>query len=141
MKRAALSDPRIAADIRAFFDTSSDELRLHQLERAQQRAPDSAVTTYLLGRRLLALNLPAEAEEALGKAVAGALPDVVAREAWRLLIAADYQAGDCAAVRADLGRMPDLATPLRGEVTEWQARCDFEGRSFNGPLVPRRPFR
>jgi len=141
VKRAALSDPRIAADIRAFFDTSSDELRLHQLERAQQRAPDSAVTSYLLGRRLLALNLPAEAAEALGKAVAGALPDVVAREAWRLLIAADYQAGDCAAVRADLGRMPDLATPLRGEVTEWQARCDFEGRSFNGPLVPRRPFR
>jgi hypothetical protein len=73
--------------------------------------------------------------------VAEPLPDVVAREAWRLLIAADYQAGDCAAVRADLGRMPDLATPLRGEVTEWQARCDFEGRAFKGPLVPRGAFR
>jgi hypothetical protein len=26
-------------------------------------------------------------------------------------------------------------------VTEWQARCDFEGQVFNGPLVPRAAFR
>jgi hypothetical protein len=65
----------------------------------------------------------------------------VKREAWRLLVSGHYQAGDCAAVRNDLGRMPDLAPAVRAEVTEWQARCDFEGRVFTGPLVPRGPFR
>ena len=58
-----------------------------------------------------------------------------------LLASAHYLAGDCAAVRSDLGRMPDLSEALRAEVTEWQARCDFEQRTFNGPLVPRGPFR
>jgi hypothetical protein len=46
VKRAALGDPRIATDIRAFFDTPSDELRLHFLERARRRAPESAMVSY-----------------------------------------------------------------------------------------------
>jgi hypothetical protein len=37
--------------------------------------------------------------------------------------------------------MPDLSDSVRAEVTEWQARCAFEERSFNGPLVPHGPFR
>jgi len=56
-------------------------------------------------------------------------------------VSAHYRAGDCAAVRSDLGRMPDLSEAVRAEVTEWQARCVFEERMFNGPLVPRGPFR
>jgi tetratricopeptide (TPR) repeat protein len=141
VKRAALADSRISAAVHSYFDAPSDELRLWALERARQTVPDSAVVNYLLGRRLLMLGHPAQAAEALQRALAQSLPDAVAREAWRLLVAAHYQTGDCAAVHTDLGRLPDLGAALRAEVTEWQARCDFEGRVFNGPLVPRAAFR
>jgi hypothetical protein len=127
--------------LHAFFDASSDELRLWVLERARESAPEDGVVNYLLGRRLLAVGLPAEAADALGRALSATLPEQVNREAWRLLVSAHYRAGDCGAVRSDLGRMPDLSEPLRAEVTEWQARCTFEEQTFNGPLVPRGPFR
>jgi tetratricopeptide (TPR) repeat protein len=141
VKRAALSDARVRPALHAFFDSGSDELRLWTLERAREAAPEDGVVNYLLGRRLLALGIPAEAAEALGRAVSGSLPEQVTQEAWRLLVSAHYRAGDCAAVRSDLGRMPDLSESVRLEVTEWQARCVFEERAFNGPLVPRGPFR
>jgi len=141
VKRFALSDARVRALLHAFFDATTDELRLWALERARQLAPDDGVVNYLLGRRFLALGLPAEAADALGQALSTTLPEQVNREAWRLLVSAHYRAGDCAAVRSDLGRMPDLSEALRAEVTEWQARCAFEERAFNGPLVPRGPFR
>jgi tetratricopeptide (TPR) repeat protein len=141
VKRVALADSRIRAELHAFFDASSDELRLWALERARQLAPEDGVVNYLLGRRLLALNIPREAADALARALTATLPEQVNREAWRLLVSAHYRAGDCAAVRSDLGRMPDLSDSVRAEVTEWQARCAFEERSLNGPLVPRGPFR
>jgi len=141
VKRVALADSRIRAELHAFFGASSDELRLWALERARQLAPEDGVVNYLLGRRLLALNIPREAADALGRALSATLPEQVNREALRLLVSAHYRAGDCAAVRSDLGRMPDLSDSVRAEVTEWQARCAFEERSFNGPLVPRGPFR
>jgi tetratricopeptide (TPR) repeat protein len=141
VKRAALAQPRIRPALHAFFDAGSEELRLWALERAREASPEDGVVNYLLGRRLLAVGLPVEATEALGRALSATLPEQVNREAWRLLVSAHYRAGDCAAVRADLGRMPDLSDALRTEVTEWQARCAFEERAFNGPLVPRGPFR
>ncbi|HVP62761.1 MAG TPA: hypothetical protein VMT11_19550 [Myxococcaceae bacterium] len=141
VKRAALSDDRVRPALHAFFDASTDELRLWALERAREVAPEDGVVNYLLGRRLLALGIPGEAGEALTRALSATLPEQVSREAWRLLVAAHYRAGDCAAVRSDLGRMPDLSDAVRAEVTEWQARCAFEERTFNGPLVPRGPFR
>jgi len=141
VKRAALSDSRVRPALHAFFDASTDELRLWVLERAREVEPENGVVNYLLGRRLLALGIPDEAAEALGRALSAPLPEQVSREAWRLLVSAHYRAGDCAAVRSDLGRMPDLSEAVRAEVTEWQARCVFEERAFNGPLVPRGPFR
>ena len=141
VKRVALSDARLRPMLHAFFDASSEELRLWVLERARETAPDDGVVNYLLGRRLLAVGLPAAAAEALERALSATLPEQVNREAWRLLVSAHYRAGDCAAVRSDLGRMPDLSDALRAEVTEWQARCAFEERAFNGPLVPSGPFR
>jgi len=141
VKRVALADARLRPMLHAFFDASSDELRLWVLERARESAPEDGVVNYLLGRRLLAVGLPAEAADALGRALSATLPEQVNREAWRLLVSAHYRDGDCAAVRSDLGRMPDLSEPLRAEVTEWQARCTFEEQTFNGPLVPRGPFR
>ncbi len=141
VKRAALADERVRPALHAFFDASTDELRLWSLERARQLAPEDGVVNYVLGRRLLALGIAGEAAEALGRALSTTLPEQVNREAWRLLVSAHYRAGDCAAVRSDLGRMPDLSDAVRAEVTEWQARCAFEERAFNGPLVPRGPFR
>ncbi len=141
VKQAALADAGIRPMLHAFFFASTDELRVWALERAREVAPESGVVNYLLGRRLLGLGISAEAAEALGRALSATLPEQVSREAWRLLVSAHYRAGDCAAVRSDLGRMPDLSDALRTEVTEWQARCTFEERTFNGPLVPRGPFR
>jgi hypothetical protein len=141
VKRVALADARVRPKLHAFFDASTEELRLWALERAREVAPEDGVVNYLLGRRLLAVGLPADAAEALGRALSATLPEQVNREAWRLLVSAHYLAGDCDAVHSDLGRMPDLSEALRAEVTEWQARCDFEQRTFNGPLVPRGPFR
>jgi len=141
VKRAALADGRVRPMLHAFFDASTEELRLWALERAREVASEDGVVNYLLGRRLLAVGLPAEAAEALGRALSAMLPEQVNREAWRLVVSAHYLAGDCAAVRSDLGRMPDLSEALRAEMTEWQTRCDFEQRTFNGPLVPRGPFR
>ncbi len=141
VKRAALGDARVRPMLHAFFDASGDELRLWSLERAREVAPEDGVVNYLLGRRLLLLGIPGEAGEALGRALAATLPEQVGRETWRLVVSAHYRAGDCAAVRSDIGRMPDLSEAVRAEVTEWQARCVFEERMFNGPLVPRGPFR
>jgi tetratricopeptide (TPR) repeat protein len=141
VKREVLADARVRPMLHAFFDASTDELRLWALERAREVAPEDGVVNYLLGRRLLALGIPGEAGDALGRALANSLPEQVSREAWRLVVSAHYRAGDCAAVRSDLGRMPDLSEAVRAEVTEWQARCVFEERMFNGPLVPRGPFR
>jgi hypothetical protein len=141
VKRAALAQPRVRPALHAFFDAGSEDLRLWALERAREASPEDGVVNYLLGRRLLAVGLPGESAEALGRALSATLPEQVNREAWRLLVSAHYRAGDCAAVRADVGRMPDLSDAVRTEVTEWQARCAFEERAFNGPLVPRGPFR
>ena len=141
VKRAALSEIRIRPLLHAYFAASSDEMRLWALERARKLSPDDGVVNYLLGRRLLAVGLPGEAAEAFGRALSVTLPEQVTREAWRLLVSAHYRAGDCAAVRSDIGRMPDLSEAVRAEVTEWQARCAFDERTFNGPLVPRGPFR
>ena len=141
VKRVALADARIRPMLHTFFDATGDELRLWALERAREVAPEDGVVNYLLGRRLLALGAPREAAEALGRALSATLPEQVGREAWRLLVSAHYRAGDCPAVHSDLGRMPDLSDAVRAEVTEWQARCAFEERAFNGPLVPRGPFR
>jgi len=141
VKRTALADARVRPLLRTYFDATSDELRLYALERAREMAPEDGVVNYLLGRRLLAVGSPAEAAAALGRAVSTTLPEQVTREAWRLLVSAHYRAGDCAAVRSDLGGMPDLSDAIRAEVTEWQARCEFEERTFHGPLVPRGPFR
>jgi tetratricopeptide (TPR) repeat protein len=140
VKLAALRDERVRPALHA-FDVPSDELRLWVVERARELAPENGVVNYLLGRRLSTVGPPTEAAEALGRALAADLPEQVNREAWRLLVSAHYRAGDCAAVKTDLGRMPDLSEALRAEVTEWQARCVFDERTFNGPLVPRSPFR
>ena len=118
-----------------------DELRELGLERALAVAPEQPLVHYLLGRKLLELDAPAAAGAHLRTALALGLPSPVDREAWRLRVSADYLAGDCGAVADDAGQLPDFGLGLRAEVTEWQARCAFDVKTFKGPLVPADPFR
>jgi len=104
-------------------------------------APEQPLVHYLLARRLLELGAPAAAAGHLRTALSLGLPSPVDREAWRLRISADYLAGDCGAVADDAGQLPDFGPGLRAEVTEWQRRCAFDVKTFNGPLVPGNPFR
>jgi tetratricopeptide (TPR) repeat protein len=118
-----------------------DELRAIGLERALGTAPEQPLVHYLLGRRLLEMGAPAAAGTHLRTALGLGLPPPVDREAWRLRVSADYLAGDCGAVADDAGQLPDFGPGLRAEVTEWQKRCAFDVKTFNGPLVPANPFR
>ncbi len=143
VKRAALSDPVAGPAIWGFFAADRPEsLRLLALSQAvSDRPAEQSVAHYLLGRRLLALDAPAAAAAHLGKALAGSLPEAVLREAWGLRISADYRAGDCNGVQAEIGKMPDFGTAQHATASEWQARCGFEQKAFQGPLVPRDAFR
>jgi hypothetical protein len=118
-----------------------DELRTVGLLRALGKSPEQPLVHYLLARRLLDLGAPAAAAAHLRTALSLGLPSPVDREAWRLRVSADYLAGDCGAVADDAGQLPDFGPGLRAEVTEWQRRCAFDVRTFNGPLVPANPFR
>ncbi len=118
-----------------------DELRELGLQRALATAPEQPLVHYLLGRRLLDLGAPAAGGAHLRTALALGLPPPVDREAWRLRVSADYLAGDCGAVADDAGQLPAFGPGLRAEVTEWQARCAFDVKTFKGPLVPADPFR
>ena len=119
-----------------------DTVRVLGLMRAVRTSPDQPLLHYLLGRRfLLDEGAPAAAAVHLRQALALGLPPPVDQEAWRLKVSADYRAGDCGGVADDIGQMPDFGPGLRAEVTEWQARCAFDVRTFHGPLVPADPFR
>jgi hypothetical protein len=118
-----------------------DELRTVGLERALSKAPEQPLLHYLLGRRLLELGAPAAAAAHLHTALSLGLAVPVDREAWKLRVSADYQSGDCGAVADDAGQLPDFGPGMRAEVTEWQRRCAFDVKTFNGPLVPGNPFR
>jgi len=119
-----------------------DEVRTLGLMRAVRASPDQPLLHYLLGRRfLLDEGAPAAAAVHLRQALALGLPPPVDQEAWRLRVSADFRAGDCGGVADDIGQMPDFGPGLRAEVTEWQARCAFDVRTFHGPLVPADPFR
>jgi tetratricopeptide (TPR) repeat protein len=118
-----------------------DELRTLGLQRTLGKPPEQPLVHYLLGRKLLELGAPAAAAAHLRTALSGGLAVPVDREAWKLRVSADYQAGDCGAVADDAGQLPDFGPGLRAEVTEWQKRCAFDVKTFNGPLVPSNPFR
>ncbi|MGZ3460033.1 MAG: hypothetical protein ACXU86_16190, partial [Archangium sp.] len=141
VKLAALDSDVRAAPIQAYFRESHEELRLLRLATALQAAPQDAYLHYLLGRRLLQVDAPTEALPHLGKALEGELPEALRREALRLRVQAAYLAGDCGAVRHEVGALPDYGPAFRAVSTEWAERCDFEDQHFGGPLVPREAFR
>lgn len=142
VKLAALDSPGRRAPIDAWFQTTQGELRLLLLSQGLAALPGDPYLSYLLGRRLSQVGAPMLAGEQLQRALsAEGLPDAIRREALRLRVESAYLAGDCGAVRHELGALPDFGAAFRASADEWRERCDFEEATFRGPLVPRQAFR
>ncbi|QRO00513.1 hypothetical protein JRI60_16485 [Archangium violaceum] len=141
VKLAALESDVRAGPIQAYFRERSEELRLLRLANGLEAAPKDPYLHYLLGRRLLQVDAPALALTHLSRALEGELPEAIRREALRLRVQAAYLAGDCGAVRHEVGALPDFGPGFRAVAQEWAERCDFEDGHFGGPLVPRESFR
>ncbi|HET9449874.1 MAG TPA: hypothetical protein VFO83_03290, partial [Aggregicoccus sp.] len=148
VKLAALDSPARAAAIGGYFRQDAEELRLLRLAHALEALPRDPYLHYLLGRRLSQAGAPRLAREHLGKALGaagvaggGELPAEIRREALRLRVESAYLAGDCGAVRHEVGALPELGRAFGREAQEWRARCDFEDKQLKGPLVPEEAFR
>jgi tetratricopeptide (TPR) repeat protein len=141
VKLAALDSPSRRTPIVAYFRSTREELRMVLLARALEADPKDPYLHYLLARRLHGAGAPALAQEHFGRALQGELPQAIRREALRLLVESNYLAGDCGAVRHEVGALPDYGPAFKALATEWVARCEFEDATYRGPLVPRQAFR
>ena len=144
IKLASLDSPSRLNTVERYFRSRKEELRLLYLSRALETAPKDPYLNYLLGRRLQQVGDPMLAVEFISRALASiseVLPEAVRREALKMMVESSYLAGDCGAVRHELGALPDFGPAFRKAADEWGARCDFEDAAFQGPLVPRQPFR
>ena len=117
----------------AYFRPGREEVKLLRLREALERDPENPYVSYLLGRRS-AEDAPRLAARYLEKALQKELPDSIKREAIRLRLEALFLAGDCAGVRNDAGQLPDLGAALKARAAEWVERCEFEEKTFKGPL-------
>lgn len=143
VKLSALDSPARLETIERYFRDPREELRLLWLSRALVVEPREPYLHYLLGRRLQQADAPGLAMEHLQRSLEAEqrLPEALRREALRLRIETAYLAGDCGAVRHEVGALPDFGPAFKAAATEWAARCDFEDGAFGGPLVPRQAFR
>jgi tetratricopeptide (TPR) repeat protein len=144
IRLAAIESPSLLRAVEFFFRGRLEELRLLRLSRARELAPQEPYLNYLLGRRVQQVGDPSLAVEYLqrGLALGGqAMPEAIRRESLRMLVEASYLAGDCGAVRHEVGALPDFGPAFKAAAVEWLARCDFEDAAFKGPLVPRQAFR
>jgi tetratricopeptide (TPR) repeat protein len=144
IKLASLDSPSRLSTVERFFRSRREELRLLYLSRALEMAQTDPYLHYLLGRRLHQVGDPTLAMEHISRALASSsepLPEAIRREALKMLVEASYLAGDCGAVRHEVGALPDFGPAFRKAAEEWKARCDFEDAAFHGPLVPRKAFR
>jgi tetratricopeptide (TPR) repeat protein len=144
IKLAALPIPSRLTTVERFFRSRKEELRLLYLSRALQTASGDPYMNYLMGRRLQQVGDPTLAVEHITRAleiVGEPLPGPIRQEALKMLVESSYLAGDCGAVRHEVGALPDFGPAFRKAADEWSARCDFEDAAFHGPLVPRKAFR
>ena len=118
----------------AYFRPGREEVKLLRLREALDGDRENPYLNYLLGRRA-AQDAPRLAVRYLGQALQKELPDSLRREAIRLRLEALFLAGDCAGVRNDVGQLPDLGAALKARAAEWVARCEFEEKTFKGPLA------
>ncbi len=144
IKLAAMDSPSRLKTVESFFRARKEELRVLYLARALEATPKDPSFNYLLGRRLQQSGDPALSVEYLQQALTSGgseLPEAIRREALKLLVETSYLAGDCGAVRHEVGALPDFGPAFKKAAAEWVARCDFEDAAFQGALVPRQAFR
>lgn len=141
VKLHALEAPKVADALWAYFGEGHDELKLLVLQRALGETGGDPYLQYLLGRRTAQAGAPALARPYLDAALAGQLPESIRREALRLAIEAEFGAGKCAAVRARVESAKEEPEAFRARAQDWVARCDFEAKTFEGPLEPSGPLR
>ncbi|MHB8872146.1 MAG: tetratricopeptide repeat protein [Myxococcaceae bacterium] len=141
VKLAALGPSASGAAVWSYFQPGADDVKLLVIREALAEDPRNALLSYLLGRRLEQGSAPRLALRYLSAALEGELPGSVRKEALRLLVEAQYLAGDCAAVRTTVGQLPSYGAGFKAAADVFTERCDFEERAFNGPLVPEGPFR
>lgn len=144
IKLASLDSPSRLSTVERFFRSRKEELRLLYLSRALETARTDPYLNYLLGRRLQQVGDPTLALEYISRALGNTtelLPEAIRREALKMMVESSYLAGDCGAVRHEVGALPDFGPAFRKAAEEWQARCDFEDAALHGPLVPRKAFR
>ncbi|WP_224369299.1 hypothetical protein [Hyalangium versicolor] len=144
IKLASLDSPSRLQTVERFFRVRQEEVRLLYLARALQIAPKDPYFNYLIGRRLHQAGEAQLAVEYLTQALtpgSETLSEAIRKEGLRLLVEASYLAGDCGAVRHEVGALPDFGPAFKVSALEWVARCDFEDAAFHGPLVPRQAFR
>ncbi|HVE81859.1 MAG TPA: hypothetical protein VND93_03390 [Myxococcales bacterium] len=135
VKLAALGSAASGPAIFAYFRPGREEVKLLRLKEALDQDKENPYLAYLLGRRA-SPEAPKLAARYLGQALQRDLPDSIRREALRLRLEALFLSGDCAGVRNDAGQLPDLGAALKARAADWVERCDFEERTFRGPLVP-----
>jgi tetratricopeptide (TPR) repeat protein len=144
IRLASLDSPSRLETVERFFRSRKEELRLVYLSRALETEPRDPYLNYLFGRRLQQVGDPRLGVEHTSRALTAGgpeLPEAIRREALRTLVEGAYLAGDCGAVRHEVGALPDFGPAFKAAATEWKARCDFEDAVFQGPLVPRQAFR
>jgi hypothetical protein len=122
------------AALLSYFKPGREEVKLLRLREALERDPENQFLSYLLGRRA-AQDAPKLAARYLEKALQKELPDSIRREVVRLRLETLFLSGDCAGVRNDAGQLPDLGAALKARAAEWVERCEFEEKTFKGPLA------
>jgi len=141
IKRAALAAPKSGGPIWAYFAEEQEEMKLLRLREALDLDAGDRYARYLLGRKSTQLGAPSLGLRYLAQSLERELPESIRREAMRVKVEAEYLAGDCAGVKNDLGHLPDFGESYKAGIQEWLERCDFEERTFKGPLVSGEGFR
>ncbi|MGI5862564.1 MAG: tetratricopeptide repeat protein [Myxococcales bacterium] len=140
VKLESLEDTETGPVLRRFFARRAGLAEVLLLDEIADRRPDWATAPYLIGRQLFNHGAPADAVPYLERARALGLGQrELAIENLRVLGTALYLAGDCRRAREvwdALTREGDEADQVRA--ADWIARCEFEERTFGGPLKPTR---
>jgi len=139
--KLAVLQTNAARAVWAYLGEQPEEVKLLGLKEAMDQGHSQPYLSYLLGRRLTQLGLGSMALGYLAQTLAAPVPESIRREATRLKVEALYLSGDCAGVKNEVGHLPDLGQSFKTAMLEWQARCDFENRTYSGPVVSQSPFR
>ncbi len=122
----ALPPGALEAVRQALNPTADDGLRSYWLLKALSDAPRDATLSYLLGRRLAALDASSDALRYLDDALEAPQPPSLRRETMRLAIEAAFRAGRCERVRTLATQAKTMGSAFGARADDWVQRCDFK---------------